>query len=120
MADHWRGERHGRVVVETRGRDRVIVEPRHEHDRVIVNRGYDRHIYVGNGDRFYFNGGHDYRVYQPAGDPRAVPRLPLPSARRRRELRSDARLHLGPGRLAVDTAPSGSGSAATTRSRAAY
>jgi hypothetical protein len=62
MADHWRGEGHGRVVVETRGgRDHVVVEPRH--DRVIVNNRVDRHIYVGHGDRFYFNGGHDYRVY---------------------------------------------------------
>ncbi len=68
MADHWRGNHEhgerGRTIVETRGRDRVIVEPRrYERDRVIVNRGYDRHIYVGHGDRFYFNGGHDYRVY---------------------------------------------------------
>src|SRR5436305_1075344 len=70
MADHWRGEGHGRVVVETRGRDRVVVEPRHDHVVVTGGRvgggrvyGGDRHIYVGGGDRFYFNGGHDYRVY---------------------------------------------------------
>jgi hypothetical protein len=64
MADHWRGEGHGRVVVETRGRDRVVVEPRH--DRVYVNGGgrvYNNHVYLGHGDRYYFNGGRDYRVY---------------------------------------------------------
>ena len=62
MADHWRGEGHGRVVVETRGRDRAVVEPRHE--RVIVNAGRgDRHVYVGHGDRYYFNNGRDSRVY---------------------------------------------------------
>ncbi len=74
MADHWRGEGHGRVVVENRGRnEHVVVEGRH--DRVVVGGGGrvvvgggarvvgGGHVYLGHGDRYYFNGGRDYRVY---------------------------------------------------------